>query len=201
MDKECQLPDFYTPILDTCLRWTVEKRFDSDPWAPRIFQYRIGQDTVIGSISYHALLSKHINDSIDTEEIIGLIRETTDGKIYQFNKIDFSEYLIYNFGVSLGDTVIIRNEFTEQKLIVSSLKSIIINKIARKKIILNCVCLPTTDEITWIEGIGSLNSLLSTNFHSVYCGNGGIVGFVSGGTLSKLICVQHKGQLIFESKL
>jgi len=195
-----QVSNAYTPIIDTSLRWTIEKRFNKDAYRTVIFEYRIGKDSVFGSKVYQSVMSKNITAGDNTETVVAYLRETSDGKIYQIDVYDATEYLIYDFGVQQGDTDTIKNGCFEQKLTVASVENIVVNNSNRKKIVLNYKCFPPSSTRTWIEGIGSLLGLLNTNFEGFDCTDDGIDIISSGGTGSTLRSVHCNGQLVFENK-
>ena len=195
-----QVSNAYTPIINTSLRWTIEKRFDKNPRVPVIFEYRIGKDSVFGSKVYQSVMSKNITAGDNTETVVAYLRETSDGKVYQLDVYDATEYLIYDFGVQQGDTVTIKNGCSEQKLTVASVENIVVNNSNRKKIVLNYKCFSPSFTRIWIEGIGSLLGLLNTNFEGFDCMDNGIIGISTGRTGSTLRSVHCNGQLVFENK-
>ena len=152
----------------------------------------LNQDTIINSVSYHNLFS--FSDTIFTEEYatyIGGIREDSTKRIYYkginvfescypADTNNYGEVLLYDFSVSVGDTIENANVIPGDILIVNSIDSIFINGKYRMRINLNY------SSSQWVEGIGNIGRGLLFNSGSV----------PTKGFSNDLICFKKNDTLI-----
>ena len=132
-------------------------------------QYRFGiiGDTVLNTLTYHKLYLQNncLNDTNFTaanSTLVGAIREDNFKRVFFYNIFgglygeQDSIYKLYDFAVNVGDTIRFNNNgfFLQNYTVVDSIDSVYIYNQYRKQYHLR------NDD--WIEGIGSLRSLLST---------------------------------------
>ncbi|MEI7597150.1 MAG: T9SS type A sorting domain-containing protein [Bacteroidota bacterium] len=150
-------------------------------------------DTVIDFKTY-----KKVFRSTDQSEInwnaYGYIRETIDEKVYYRMDTSQQEYLLYDFGVEIGDTVLISSltNYANSPLIrtlsfvFTSTDSIQIASVYRKQFHFSPLTLGQESD-TWIEGIGSKNGMLHFD------------GLLVGGDSYELNCYFENNILIYHN--
>ncbi len=141
--------------------------------------YKFQSDTTINSYQYKILL-KTSDTTLSNWWAEGAMREV-GSKIYYYNYSDQTEYLVYDFGANLGDTIKAIT-FCGNYLIVDSVDTLMINGQARRRLIFNFPSCLYTEE--WIEGIGSNHGIV--NMFSVF----GFLPFDSG---EELLCYWEDG--------
>ena len=122
--------------------------------------YKFEGDTTINSINYKKVY--HTNDCIFFETAdysinnTQYIREDTANKVYLLDTYLDKEILLYDFGLSIGDSIYIKehSQGYSEYAYVSSVDSILVNEEYRKRLVFD------RDNETWIEGIGSLKDVL-----------------------------------------
>jgi hypothetical protein len=98
------------PLLDPDRLWShVETHCLSQGNTYTSHYLKLGQDTVIEGYTYSSLRYSQDETQVEWLDYGGYIRETDDGKVY-FRRDGLPEGLIYDFGVSLGDTVVVLNQ-------------------------------------------------------------------------------------------
>lgn len=120
--------------------------------------YRIAGDTTINGINYKKMLIADGNPNLAVNwNLSKIIREDTTQKVYQLNSLN-EERLIYDFGLSVGDTIV-SNINPDEMAIVEAIDSIELNDgTMRKRLtITSLYCSDWNIEEYWIEGIGGEN--------------------------------------------
>ena len=125
------LPFLFVPFI-CCYQASAQQFTDPnnewhiDVWFPAAidnYVVRPRGDTTINSVTYRTFyqLDERSPDEFKREV---LMRETADGKVFQYYDNDDREQLIYDFGAALGDTL-----FQEEvcRLVVASVDSIQLN--------------------------------------------------------------------------
>lgn len=118
--------------------------------------------------------------------------DTINKKVFYTHGNPNGDGLIYDFGIAVGDSVIIDNYyvgFYDVTLICDSIKSVIINDVSRKKYFFSG--LEYTDGLleTWIEGIGSTYGLLYSGY--------GAAEYYGGGMT--LLCCSKNDTLLYQN--
>lgn len=127
------------------------------------FSYSFSGDTIINGSTYRKILKtgtayehcnfgNFINNWYSIYEYAGAIRQDTAArKIYFISAANSNECLLYDFSVSVGDTI----NNCECQTTVASIDSVLIGSNYRKRFNLS-----TSPSISIIEGIGSTSGLL-----------------------------------------
>ncbi|MGF1565877.1 MAG: T9SS type A sorting domain-containing protein [Flavobacteriales bacterium] len=126
-------------------------------------------DTLIDNQSYHRLMQ-----SVDTlwtpvdATYRGALR-VEDEKWYYRKAGGTEDAFICDFGLSLGDTVLINHEWSdgEVSLRVELIDTLVTNGVSRKRLHLNLVdgwWNPNSFDEVWIEGVGSTNGLYYSGY-------------------------------------
>ena len=165
------------------------------------YRYQLAQDTVIGEHTYTAVVSKAINDALDTPRYIAAVRFTDDRKVYIY--YDNAEYLLYDFNVQEGDELEVFagiNNYTSE---IKTYKCTVtgVEQYA-------CIGCPATitlqvhnhpndfrefyRQTQWIEGIGDINGFLN-----------GINGYINipGNAAEYLLCAYQGDELKYTGDL
>jgi hypothetical protein len=111
----------YHPFPDSNAQWNVELDYYvyCTPFTYNsitTYSYVFGADTVIGSYTYHQLYvpayqsyysgAPCYNDTVAAGSYIGSIRQDTAArKVYYVFPVDTAEQLLYDFNLSVGDTI------------------------------------------------------------------------------------------------
>jgi len=142
------------------------------------FELLMQGDTIINLESYHKIFAR--NDSSTT--FFGGLRELNK-KIYFFKQLIGYEYLLYDFNLNIGDSIMVDCDLPDtmfQKMIVASIDSILlIDMTYRRKF--NFV-----NGESWIEGIGSEFGLLTPGLSCTTC----ICG-------NQLVCSRENDTLLY----
>lgn len=146
------------------------------------YSLRIGEDTLVGDQSYHKVY--HSSDSLNREwNFYGnLLRQDSTGKVYRKQR-DVPEFLLYDFGLQVNDTIQLNEYCTLRVLEVDSI--VLNNGEQRKRLKLTKADDPRWGEQYWIDGIGSEFGMLS---HFGYC----YTDYADG-----LLCFYQNGELLY----
>jgi hypothetical protein len=133
-------------------------------------------DTLINGLSYHKIYESglyleydilHFN-IIDSQyyyrNLKGFIREDTNKKVFIFNNFNNQDELIYNFNLTVGDTIpnaINHSNNLGNTLIVSRIDSIFDGIIFRNQFFISTTDGSYNDYVSIIEGIGSSYGLFT----------------------------------------
>jgi len=142
--------------------WDVTPPFGYDCW--NTWHYGINGDTMIGSNTYHKIYQTNVQYNVLIDTIynssnavyVSAFREDSMKRIWAIGSWDTIERLLYDFSVNVGDTVYV--DYFWQSAVVDSIDSVLINNSYRKTILLHDQNWSTHE---WIEGIGSMDGLLS----------------------------------------
>jgi len=157
----------YHPFPDSNAVWNVlEFNTLGSSWNDSIwnntFHYGFFGDTLINSLNYHklfynnGLIDSTIELSSSNTVYSGAIREEILSKIiYYIPKDSICEGILYDFDLSLHDTITI---WGWNNLCCNDIDSMLINNLYRKVYYVWSITSMTGDY--WIEGIGSLRGLL-----------------------------------------
>lgn len=140
----------YIPFVNEAYVWSYCDivKTGSEEYNLHYLQFQLSGDTVINSVRYIKLYEKDC--SANTKQYKASLRE--DGKkVYALYNDGTEEVLIYDFGLSAGDSILSPfNKTTFYKVIKTD--SVDIAGGRRKRIEL--------DFDTWIEGVGTLNRFM-----------------------------------------
>ena len=116
------------------------------------WRYKIGNDTIVDGTEYKNLLFAQNSDNYNG--LIGFIREEENGKVYfkRYSKSEEQEYLLYDFGMEVGDTARLGYFNSFHRLDSTD------RNIDGKKVYYFTGSQFGTD--IWIEGVGSTRGLL-----------------------------------------
>jgi hypothetical protein len=151
-------------LLDTTKMWShlsITPSWGGPP--PHAFAtdfHKVSGLVTIDSVSYYKLMIS-TDQSQTNWSLQAYVRENGNGKVYYRGLQDTADLLIYDFGLEVGDAVVLREQ-AFNPLYVNSIDSVWINNEKRKRINF----LPPE---AWVEGIGSMFGLLQSGY-------GGLVG-------------------------
>lgn len=185
------LGQIYYPLVDTNKMWSTIILQIGNP----INSYftKFSEDTIIGGENY-----KKIFNSTDSTLWfhIGFVREDSLKRIYLRDTLD-NEGLVYNFDVSIGDTINFYNPFKpyypyDSTILVDSIYQINIGDILRNAIdvVVSGDPLGYARE-TWIEGIGNLVGILEGGYLLA-----GVVGWDY-----RLLCFYENNILLYHNPI
>ncbi len=124
----------------------------------------IGSDTIVNGLTYKKVLRNGVPVSFGDLTFPSLIRQTDDGKVYVNDHIfmDTDEILIYNFGLEVMDTITLSpsmNPDFNYKYVVTSIDTVeLLNESLRRQFTLELIDSQFNSTLTWIEGIGDIQS-------------------------------------------
>ena len=176
----------YLPLLEDNNEWNVlaagTAPYPNWDTVYSTINYLLSGDTVINSISYKKLY--YSSEEIPLNwEFYCLLKEDSTYKVWLRFENEDQDYLMYDFSVNLGDTVIV-GQYDPVDLIVDSVTTITINETVHKKYWFTCINNPYYHEY-WIEGIGSNQGI-------VWSGSAMIVG-----GFYRLLCLSKNEVLYF----
>ncbi len=91
-----------------------------------------------------------------------LSNDTAGKKVYFFSVVANKDYLLYDFDVSVGDTIntVFNQPNILDTVLVDSIQNISVNGVQRKHVFVHSLVANTGAAKAWIEGIGSSGDLL-----------------------------------------
>jgi len=162
----------YIPTIDTTNKWYVLMG-DYLACGPETEDFQthslfFNGDSIYNSNYYHKLFSNYYEDNSVNSSLhyIGLIREDTiNQKIYYIESDLTKENLIYDYTIEKGDRININYNgiidiFNGKVAVVTDVAYITLYGIKRKRVIF---LISDFFQYYWVEGIGSLNSLINLN--------------------------------------
>lgn len=178
----------YFPFPTDSARWKVTYTSGALGCPPIVaeYQYTIEGDTIISSNTYKKIFrTGYTNNTFcysDSFGYVGCIREDGNKHIYLRSPSSSSDTLLYDFNLSVGDTVKSYLNYCTDPITVISIDSILIQSTYRKRFNLDGLTCGANG-VSLIEGIGSTRGLLDRT-----------AAFESAGTLD---CFTLFGQTIF----
>ncbi len=179
-------------IVDTTKKWNTVYY---GAWTWNVMQCGGTRTTkIVGEVIFNDSTFFNVYESQDSlqqdwDQVGYFIEDTVSKKVY-FAKWDPGEIgLLYDFDLTVGDSVIIDNYyvgFEDVLLICDSIKSVNFNSISRKQFFFSSPHMGGISDI-WIEGIGSKYGLLNSGLHGA--------GFAGGG--SDLLCCSKSDTIIY----
>jgi hypothetical protein len=182
----------YYPMPKNNATWTVvEYGYGTMPPETGVWHFGLSGDTIISAKTYAKIywnpgslgnLNPEKAFNLSTASYYGAFREDAAKKVWYKDKSSNAEYLLYDFGLNLGDTFCFYQEpCGVQCHAVSLVDSIKINGSYRKRIHFTY----NGQKETWIEGIGSAYD----NWTGKWCFIGNIEW--------KLNCYKEKGIALY----
>ncbi len=171
----------YIPLIDTNRVWSI---YYYPPGAS--FLYQLKDTTVVNDTVYHNF-QVDITHPKSYKHGGGLLREdTSTKKVYIREGRGLSEYLLYDFGINIGDTVDYQ-KLGISKFVVDTIETYeLLNGSERRKWTLHEIEGGWDQTVHWIEGIGSITQELFRP------------GGDDGSTLySILLCCYENDELVY----
>lgn len=169
----------YVPMLDSANEWSYTCQLIALRVAPTVqsaapctypvqpayapFKQYTTSDTVINSTTYKIVMNNYMMCTM------GYIREDTAArKVYFLDNVSSSEYVLYDFSMNVGNTMIILfmngGGYVSGTYTLDSITTANIYAGNRRAFHLNCHNSPFSPTLTWIESVGNLNDLLYPYF-------------------------------------
>mgnify|MGYP000257924664 CR=1 FL=1 len=172
-------------------RWHIQNTCTgSEPFGgSEVFAYFL-KDSILINGRVYLKMYKTLDTTLQTATLIGFFYREEDSKVYLFRQ-GFSERLIYDFNLRIGDTLTIGDESFDIQIKVVSTDSVTLNDGSKRKrlVIKNNRSTPEDNRtVTWIEGIGSEVAPLDTR-----------VMFVSDCG-SNLHCFYQENELLYQAR-
>ncbi len=189
------ITSFYTSgqsIVDTTKKWNT--LIAGPPYNPMPEQHTeiiiFQQDTIIDAKTYKKVF-RSTDEFMTNWEVYCYIRETVDNKVYMRSDTSAQEYLLYDMGASLNDTLLVTGiesymgswSFISNYLVITSIDSVLIGNTYRKRINFQDT-VGTQGE--WINGIGSIYGILHNSI--------GVVG----GDWFQLLCYSENDTIKYQ---
>ena len=158
------------------------------PWGNSYTTYfiKFSGDTVVENKTYKKVL-KCEEETQSEWSTYGLIREDEENRVF-LRPVGYIEGLVYDFGVSVGDSIIALNVFINPDtlhFVVTQVDSVLLLNGYRKRVTL--FEYNNIKEEVWIEGVGSLFGILNSCNDSY----GGLCGGYEG------LCFEEDGTLVY----
>jgi hypothetical protein len=144
--------------------------------------YKLSGDTLINSLTYKKMYSSWEEIPVNWN-LYGFMREDTNRQVWLKTEFVTQEFLMYDFLVEEGDTVLVGQQ-DPVNLLVDSITMVTINGTGRHKFWLSGIEYSDYHE-TWIEGIGSNKGI-------VWSGSAGLTG-----GWYELLCMSNNGEQIY----
>lgn len=194
----------FLPLVKDDAEWNILWFHVSQPPFDRITEsLQFEGDTLVNDMHYKKVMRKissetqYWNGSTDYYSLYGLIREEPDGKVY-YQPIDQdTSFLLYDFGMNVNDTAMMRFCQSSYPLdnVVVRIDSITTQYIAEAERRVYYVSSKSSNGFpaewrwlnTWIEGIGAIEGLLYS-CHCTECG---------GCPIHELLCYHENGELMY----
>ena len=155
--------------------------------------YQLEEDTLINDLTYQKLAG-YFSLTPSNKKYIAALRFAEDKKV--FVHYDKTEYLLYDFGAQVGDTLTIFggiSHYTDAKTLTHIVTEIDTLKDGQLKIQLVVKLQQNgyekSSSITWIEGIGSINGIIGNNA-TLRVGSG----------VHVLLCAYHNDDCIYTTE-
>ena len=182
----------YIRLLEENKQWNVVDVSGFGWVAATTFIYKTTlRDTLIDNKLYN-IIEKY--DSLSNHTSYEFVREDSTGKVFLNSNYPFAnnELLLYDFSLEVGDTISLYNEI--DFVVISTDSITLLNNEKRKtwkfeaaNAIDKCNYYPNDDDV-WIEGVGSINGLLSP-------------GCKSYTDYFQLLCFYEDGNILYKPKI
>jgi hypothetical protein len=168
----------YFPMLDSSNEWSYTAQMVAVRLAPAVqsapctypippayspFKHYTTSDTVINSNTYKIVMNSLMTCTM------GYIREDSAAqKVYFLDNVSSSEFVLYDFSMSVGNTMGIMfmsgGGYASGTYTLDSITTVTIFAGNRRAFHLNCHSAPFSPTLTWIESVGNLTDLLYPYF-------------------------------------
>lgn len=186
--------------LDTNIRWYVTSNISNKPDHYTISYFYLSTDTVINDLTYYKVILADLNNN---SWYSGAIRYDSLYNIKTVPLHEKNEHILYPFNLAVGDTINIFstiyhdvNSNIYQKLVVKSMDTIRYEGLFYKCYELRRKCVNSKSNQIWIQGLGSINGLLS-NYIQNHCYLDDIAIRVSGSKPDRLVAISIYNKLIY----
>lgn len=126
--------------------------------------YKFNGDTIIGTHEYKKLLYTSDSSLKTNWYYYGAMREELSKKIYFHDLQNQNEYLLYDFGLNKKDTLTTNFNGCKIQMVVDSIDTVkLLNGELQKRLFMKNVEVGYGG--IWIEGIGSLNGLVYSQYY------------------------------------
>jgi len=156
----------YFPFPTDSAQWSVSHNL---PTYTQTIQHKMKGDSVLNGVNYHKIYSStDLLYGSSNQTLNCFLREDASKKIYikfpSGSSVDTSEFLLYDFSLSVGDTALIHliNYSTDSlyKMVVLYSDSSLLGGSYRKMIMLRAIPGPVIwgpgcDDMWWIQGMGA----------------------------------------------
>ncbi len=147
----------YYPLIQEGNTWNVLVVYLKNMFLDTTYStttYKLTGDTIIDSKTYKKLYKSDEKYPVNWG-FWRFMREDTDKKVWLRHKSSEQEFLMYDFSVKVGDSVLVGDSNLEVYLHVDSISDVVINQSHRKQIWLSDKYDPNYYSENWIEGVGS----------------------------------------------
>ncbi|MCK9450021.1 MAG: T9SS type A sorting domain-containing protein [Bacteroidales bacterium] len=147
----------YYPLIQEGNTWNVLVVYLKNMFLDTTYStttYKLTGDTIIDSKTYKKLYKSDEKYPVNWG-FWRFMREDTDKKVWLRHKSSEQEFLMYDFSVKVGDSVLVGDSNLEVYLHVDSISDVVINQSHRKQIWLSDKYDPHYYSENWIEGVGS----------------------------------------------
>ena len=191
----------YLPLVKDNTEWNVLWK-NLSPNFCITESLQINGDTLVDDIQYKKVMRMlssqgpyHWPGNTEEHELYGLIREDLEGKVF-YQPIDQDTvYLLYDFGMNVNDTVLMRyiqspNPLADVVVRIDSISTQHIAGVERRVFYVSSRSAGAYEWYwtnTWIEGIGAIEGLL----YSCNCTDCG------GGLFQELLCYHENGEVLY----
>lgn len=177
----------YFPLIENNKKWDVLNVLESGGWPPfdttsLTERFWTNGDSIIDSEIYKKVYSTTEEYPVNWE-LNCFMREDSDKKIWLRRFNEDLDYLMYDFTIESGDSILV-GYFETVYIYVDSINTITINQEERKKYWFSCKARPYYHE-TWIEGIGSDKGIC-------WSGSAAIIG-----GWFRLLCMSENQEIIY----
>ena len=163
-----------------------------DPYMPYTFIYQLEEDTTINDLTYQRLTGRFsLSTMPSNKEYVAALRFAENKKV--FVHYDNTEYLLYDFGAQVGDTLEIfggidyYKDFKTLPHVITEIDTLDDGKLQMQLMVnLQDEWHERSIPITWIEGVGSKDGVVQ----NVATLKIGLVGI-------ELLCAYHNDECIY----
>ena len=180
-----------------CDTWNVlyhgwDPEGGDDPYMPYTFIYQLEEDTTINDLTYQRLTGRFsLSTMPSNKEYVAALRFAENKKV--FVHYDNTEYLLYDFGAQVGDTLEIfggidhYKDFKTLPHVITEIDTLDDGKLQMQLMVnLQDDWHERSIPITWIEGVGSKDGVVQ----NVATLKIGLVGI-------ELLCAYHNDECIY----
>ena len=198
LNTECLCDGYQSSYKDQwCDTWNVlyhgwDPEGGDDPYMPYTFIYQLEEDTTINDLTYQRLTGRFsLSTMPSNKEYVAALRFSENKKV--FIHYDDTEYLLYDFGAQVGDTLEIfggidhYKDFKTLPHVITEIDTLDDGKLQMQLMVnLQDEWHERSIPITWIEGVGSKDGIVQ---HSATLKIG--LGEI------ELLCAYHNDECIY----